>query len=264
MSACLDNREIPLFSCLQKKIKNRKGKVTWKITDGRPDYKPTSFSEAYEYLSQGGTILGEGREGIVYDLGCGKVIKISRSKSATTPFGPTKIKRIITDFKISLIVGEIQIGPRLFDFGFLNLTTGGQVAYITIQKLSLVPKKGEIVCSVEAQEQLFNLYMVLAKLKVSTNDYNILNIMWEPVTQQFRLIDFGAAKKFKTVELAKQANISVLISITRAILGKTLQSSGGVHTVRCSEVDYLIKLLFMNSNDKNKKRLKVFFPKYKF
>jgi len=208
-----------------------------------------TFKEMYNKLSRGGKLLGEGREGAVYDLG-NKVIKISRSSSTKKPFGPGQLRRIGREFEVAEKAGNKGIGPIVYKYGFSNLYNGGQVSYMIMQKMVLPPS----ICNKINQLKLFDLYMELSKMKYGTNDYNINNIMFDPVLKEFRLIDFGRIKEYKTIKLAKQANLSVLISICRTIMGKSVQSS--ICNWRCDNIKPLLEKIYKESDVKRRKYMK--------
>ncbi len=216
-----------------------------KTTPLKAESKKTR-DELVANLTDGGKEIGRGREGVVYLIkrrGKQRVVKVGYSKSRKKPFGKGQLRRLKLEMDLSKRLGILDIGPKVYNTGILDASEGGQIAFMIMDKLDKPPKSGTLVCSPKAQKQLFSLYDRLAKeLKVSTNDYNIQNIMYSKNKSRFYLIDVGRAKLFKTSKEAMEANVMVLTNICRTILGRSTQKDAS-HAWRCKDITPLLNLM---------------------
>lgn len=220
-------------------------------------YEAKNKREMMKLLSKGGELLGQGREGTVYDLG-DKVVKIGISGGK--PMGPIKRKRFVQEVDLSFLIGEKGLGPKIYSAGIVKYgNKGAEATFFEMQKLEKPPKKGALVCSTKAQKQYYDLYKDLSKLKISVNDYNINNVMFKG--GRFYLIDLGRAKVFKTSQGALQSNLQALASISRTISGSGAQAMAN-HAWKCPTLNTLVGLMWNDADSHTKQLIAQNYPTY--
>jgi hypothetical protein len=130
--------------------------------------------------------------------------KFRMSKSG---FTDKQKESIANEMYIAELAGKRGIGPRIKESGYLQVPQG-EIHVIRMESLQDFPI--DKICDADTYKQLFNLYMKLAKLQVSTKDRNV---MYHPGKKQFRLVDFSGAKRAKTIQKAKKTNLDTLSKI---------------------------------------------------
>ena len=176
--------------------------------------------------------LGYGAEGVVFDLGNGRVVKIIKKYNK---------KRFPNEIKLSKEMGKAGLGPKIYESGFCKYR-GKKVGFIVLEKL----KKPKKRCTPKQIKGLYYIFEKMSNLGIALGDSNINNIMVKG--RKWKIIDMGKGKKMKKKD-AFESNMTMLAMMARTISGKGVQG-GAKLGFRCKNIDPLITLLYENGTDK--------------
>ncbi len=189
-----------------------------------------------------GNKIAAGRDGIVYEFGADKVIKFSKEYKS---MGPVVLKRYQNETKISKMVSDNKIGPKLYDYGMIKIGSNTKVSYMILEKLyplNAIPK----VNRCELQADFVKLFVKLSKLKIYNKDPNPANIMLKKSSTSskdgsvyhIKLIDFGRAVFVDKVDDAMERNIrSAIMMAFPRLYGSCDDCTDLIHEFRkhCNE-----------------------------